>query len=162
MGSTLPLRHEGTNILPERFTRYRMGDAGAAAARVVGPWAPTDRGAAGGRERHLLRAAHRLSVALPARGLSQLEHRVLVFRLLAKAHCPRLEVIWTDGAFQGTLVEWVHDTCGWRLEIVNKPPGQQGFAVIPKRWVVERTFGWIGRNRRLSKDYEEYAETTEA
>src|SRR5438093_1438772 len=82
--------------------------------------------------------------------------------LLAKAHCPRLEVIWADGAFQGTLVEWVHDTCGWRLEIVNKPPGQQGFAVIPKRWVVERTFGWLGRNRRLSKDYEEYAETTEA
>ena len=82
--------------------------------------------------------------------------------LVAKAHCPRLEVIWADGAFQGTLVEWVKDTCGWRLEIVSKPPGQQGFVVIPRRWVVERTFGWLGRNRRLSKDYEEYAETTEA
>ena len=64
--------------------------------------------------------------------------------------------------FQGALVEWVKDTCGWRLEIVSKPPGQQGFAVIPRRWVVERTFGWLGRNRRLAKDYEEYAETTEA
>ena len=51
---------------------------------------------------------------------------------------------------------------GWRLEIVSKPAGQVGFAVHPRRWVVEGTFAWLGRNRRLSKDSEELPETTEA
>jgi len=81
---------------------------------------------------------------------------------VAQPVCPRLELIWGDAAYRGTLVEWVKDTYGWRLEIVTRADGQQGFAVQSRRWVVERTFGWLGRQRRLSKDYEEYAETTEA
>ncbi len=81
---------------------------------------------------------------------------------LAQPVCPRLEVIWADAGYQGALVEWVREHYGWRLEIVSKPPGQVGFAVQPRRWVVERTFAWLGRNRRLSKDYEELPETTEA
>lgn len=77
--------------------------------------------------------------------------------------CPRLEQIWADAAYQGGLVEWIRDQCGWRLEIVTRADeNQHRFAVQPRRWVVERTFGWLGRNRRLSKDYEEYAETTES
>ena len=76
--------------------------------------------------------------------------------------CPRLELIWADAAYGGALVEWIKERYGWRLEIVTKPPDQRGFAVQPRRWVVERTFGWLGRQRRLSKDYEEYAETAEA
>jgi putative transposase len=81
---------------------------------------------------------------------------------LARPVCPRLEQIWADGAYAEYLVEWTREQCGWRLVIVNKPPDQIGFQVLPRRWVVERTFGWLGRNRRLSKDDEEYAETSEA
>jgi len=81
---------------------------------------------------------------------------------LARPVCPRLEQIWADGAYAGALVEWTREQCGWRLVIVNKPPDQVGFQVLPRRWAVERTIGWLGRNRRLSKDYEEYAETSEA
>jgi putative transposase len=82
--------------------------------------------------------------------------------LVAQPVCPRLEQIWADQAYGGHLVTWVREHDGWRLVIVGKEPGQQGFAVHPRRWVVERTFGWLGRQRRLSKDYEEYAETSEA
>jgi putative transposase len=86
-------------------------------------------------------------------------------RWLARPVCPRLAPIWADGAYAGSLIEWTREQCGWRLVIVSKPPDQQGFQVLPRRWVVERTFGWLGRNHRLSKDYkdyEEYAESSEA
>ncbi len=75
---------------------------------------------------------------------------------------PRLEQVWADGAYAGGLEAWVEERCGWRLVIVSKPPDQRGFQVLPRRWVVERTFGWLGRNRRLSKDYEELLQTSEA
>lgn len=52
-------------------------------------------------------------------------------------------------------MEWVRTFFGWMLEIVKRPKEQKGFAVLPRRWVVERTLGWLGRYRRLSKDYEE-------
>ena len=67
---------------------------------------------------------------------------------------PRLQLIWADGGYAGQLVDWVKDTCGWVLEIVKRSDGQKGFVVLPRRWVIERTFGWLGRYRRLSKDYE--------
>jgi putative transposase len=76
--------------------------------------------------------------------------------------CPRLEQIWADQAYAGALVDWVREEYGWRLEIVSKPPGQVGFAVQPRRWVVERTFAWLSTYRRLSKDYEELPESSEA
>ena len=83
--------------------------------------------------------------------------------LVAKPISPRLAPVWADGTYgRNGLPEWTEQTCGWRLEIVSRPPGQRGFAVIPRRWTVERTFAWLLRNRRLSKDYEELAETTEA
>ena len=81
---------------------------------------------------------------------------------VAKAACPRLKHIWADAAYRGALIEWVQEHCHWELEIVTRADDQRGFAVQHRRWVVERTFGWLGRNRRLSKDYEEYAETTES
>ena len=68
---------------------------------------------------------------------------------------PRLRLIWADGGYRGAaLSEWVQERLGCRLEIVSRRTGQRGFAVQPRRWVVERTFGWLGRQRRLSKDYE--------
>ena len=75
---------------------------------------------------------------------------------------PRLKLLWADGAYAGKLEEWARNVGDWRLELVRRQPGQHTFVVLPRRWVVERTFAWLGRCRRLSKDYEELPETTEA
>jgi putative transposase len=74
----------------------------------------------------------------------------------------RLELIWADGGYSGQLVEWVKRICGWTLEIVKRTDDMVGFEVLPRRWVVERTFGWLNRWRRLSKDYEQLPQTSEA
>ena len=78
-----------------------------------------------------------------------------------KGRCPRLELIWADGGYAGKLVDWARGFAGWVIEIVKRP-GQKRFVVLPRRWVVERTFAWLGRYRRLSKDYEGLCETSEA
>lgn len=75
---------------------------------------------------------------------------------------PRLRLIWADGGYAGQFVDWVQRVCGWAVEIVKRPKGMKGFQVLPRRWVVERTFGWFNRYRRLSKDYEFHTETSEA
>ncbi len=83
--------------------------------------------------------------------------------LVSRPICPRLELVWADSAYgRNALPEWTREACGWRLEVVSRPPHARGFVVVPRRWAVERTLAWIGRNRRLAKDYEELAETTEA
>lgn len=82
---------------------------------------------------------------------------------LAESQWPRLQKILADGIYKGDkyLKGWIQTTLGWELEVVEREAGQKGFQVIPKRWVVERTFAWLGRNRRLSKDYEFLSETSE-
>lgn len=80
----------------------------------------------------------------------------------AKSCFPRLRLVWADGGYRGKLIDWVKQVCGWTLEIVKRDKGVQGFQVLPRRWVVERTFGWLGRYRRLSKDYEGLTESSEA
>ena len=84
----------------------------------------------------------------------------LVFEKV-KGKLSRLRLIWADGGYAGQLVGWVKDSCGWLLEIVKRPREAAGFQVLPRRWVVERTFGWFGRYRRLSKDYEFRTDTSE-
>ncbi len=75
---------------------------------------------------------------------------------------PRLTKIWADGAYRGQeLSDWCTAEGGWDLEVVEREPGVRGFSVQPKRWMVERTFGWLSRNRRLSKDYERKVQTSE-
>ena len=75
---------------------------------------------------------------------------------------PRLKLIWADGGYAGQLIEWVKELGGWTLEIVKRSDKLAGFVVLPKRWIVERTFGWLGRCRRLSKDYEWQTPSSEA
>lgn len=74
----------------------------------------------------------------------------------------RLQLIWADGGYAGKLVDWVRETYRWTLEIVKRSDDLSGFVVLPKRWIVERTFGWLGRYRRLSKDYEGRTDSSEA
>jgi putative transposase len=84
--------------------------------------------------------------------------------VLAKmqGRCPRLALLWADGGYAGKLVGWVQEVCGWVLQIVKRTDKLPGFVVLPRRWVVERTFGWMVQYRRLSKDYEFHPATSEA
>ena len=75
---------------------------------------------------------------------------------------PRWERIWADSGYRGQPIPWVKQEHDWALEIVSKSPDQRGFRVSPRRWVVERTFAWLGRYRRLAKDYDLLPETSEA
>lgn len=74
----------------------------------------------------------------------------------------RLKLIWADGSYRGELIAWVEETFGWKLEIVEKPKDHNGFQVLPKRWIVARTFAWLVRQRRLARDYERLPETSES
>jgi putative transposase len=60
------------------------------------------------------------------------------------------------------LADWCKPHGDWDLEVVERTPRVRGFAVLPKRWIVERTFGWLSRNRRMSQDYERKVQTSEA
>jgi putative transposase len=85
-------------------------------------------------------------------------------RLLAglKYFGPRLTTIWADAAYRGQeLVDWCKAEGEWDLHVVERAAGVRGFAVVPKRWIVERTFGWLSRYRRMSKDYERNGHTSE-
>ena len=73
----------------------------------------------------------------------------------------RLKLIWADGAYKD-IVSYVRQHFGWALEIVQRPVGAKGFKVLPRRWVAERTFGWLGRYRRLARDYEHTVSSSEA
>ena len=75
---------------------------------------------------------------------------------------PRSKKIWADGAYSGEeLARWCEKEGGWELEVVDRNRGAQGSKVLPKRWIVERTFSWLIRNRRLSKDYERMVQSSE-
>ena len=78
------------------------------------------------------------------------------------ARFPGLELIWADGGYAGKLVTWVATVLQRTLVIVKRPRRTEGFQVLQWRWIVERTFGWLNRSRRLSKDFEALPETTEA
>lgn len=72
----------------------------------------------------------------------------------ARGWWPRLRVVFADGGYTGPFVGWVKRTCGWLVQTVLRPPDAVGFVPLAKRWVVERTFGWFSKYRRLVKDYE--------
>ncbi|HEV7504944.1 MAG TPA: transposase, partial [Thermoanaerobaculia bacterium] len=67
-----------------------------------------------------------------------------------------------DAAYAGKLVDWAKEFGPWVLEIVRRSDAAKGFELLPHRWIVERTFVWLGRFRRLSKDYETLIESSEA
>lgn len=115
-----------------------------------------------GRKRHiivdvlgllLIVVVHSASIQDGTGGLQTLQ--ALFERIKRNLHnrwC-RLKLIWADGAY-AQIVEKVRTQFGWQLEIVRRPEDAKGFQILPRRWVVERTFGWLGRYRRLARDYE--------
>ena len=116
-----------------------------------------------GRKRHLLvdTLGLILAVVVHSAGIQDRDGAKAVFAK-AQASCPRLEKVWADGGYAGKLVEWVGDNCAWELEIVRRSDDVKGFKLIPKRWVSERTFGWLNKYRLLSKEYEVLTESSEA
>ena len=72
----------------------------------------------------------------------------------------RLRRVWADGGYRGQFIETVRRVCGWTVEIVLRSDAAKGFQVVPKRWIVERTFAWLLNFRRLSKAYEYYPVTS--
>jgi putative transposase len=88
-----------------------------------------------------------------------------VFAHLQRGDFPRLQVVWADSKYHNyALYAWKarQRNLPWRLEIVSRPRDATGFVVIPKRWTAERTFAWLGRSRRLSKDYERRTDSSES
>ena len=116
-----------------------------------------------GRKRHLvvdtLGLIHGLAVH-PADAQDRDGARLVLEPLVGAL--PRMERLWADGGYAGRLVEWVAEHTGWEREIVKRPAEATGFVVLPKRWIVERTFAWLGKCRRLSKDYEHSIASSEA
>jgi transposase len=115
-----------------------------------------------GRKRHILvdTMGLLLGVVVHAANIQDRDGAKLLLQKV-KGCFPRIQLVWADGGYAGKLVQWVADACGWVLEIVRRRDDLKGFHVLPRRWVVERTFGWLGRYRRLSKDYEYHTDTSE-
>lgn len=129
-----------------------------------------------GRKRHLLvdTLGLVLKVVVHSAGISDREGAREVLAGL-NLRFPRLRRLWVDAGYEGRLTDWIRAGLGWTVEVVRRPsrwvrvpegtepaPMATGFQVQPRRWVVERTFGWLGRCRRLSKDYEYLAASSEA
>jgi len=115
-----------------------------------------------GRKRHilvdtlglLLRVVVTAANVQDRDGARQLLHRL-------PGHCKKLRTIWVDGGYAGRLLQWVAAHFRFRLSVVLRPKESRRFLLLPRRWVVERTFSWLNHCRRLSKDYERLMPTSE-
>jgi len=115
-----------------------------------------------GRKRHILVDTLGLLLAVVVTAASVQDRdgaRMLLNRLDGAAK--KLRKIWVDGGYRGVLLEWVKLNFRFCLEVVLRSENQIGFVVLPRRWVVERTFAWLLNHRRLSKDYERFCQTSE-
>lgn len=108
-----------------------------------------------GRKRHLLvdTLGLVLGVVITAASVSDPAGARLLLPGLG-GFCKNLRKIWVDGTYRGQLMDWVVEHFRFRLQAVMREEGQKGFAVLPRRWVVERTFAWFDQHRRLCRDYE--------
>ena len=108
-----------------------------------------------GRKRHILVDTLGLLLVLVVHtaDIQDRDGLALVCRRLRRRY-PWLRLIFADGGYRGETAARAAAREGLRLTIVTRDPGTRGFAVLPRRWVVERTFAWLGRNRRLAKDFE--------
>lgn len=116
-----------------------------------------------GRKRHILvdTVGNLIEVVVHAADIQDRDGAKLLLGKLTEGVKARLQKLWADGAYAGKLIDWVQEQLHVLLEIVKPAPGQSGFQVLPKRWIVERTLAWLGRYRRLSKDYERCTQSSE-
>ncbi len=116
-----------------------------------------------GRKRHVVVDTMGLLIVVLVSAAS-LQDRDGGRRVLDRARMamPSIALVWADGGYAGQLVAWVAQHLRIVLDIVRKPAGQQGFEVLPRRWVVERTLSWLVRCRRLAHDYERLPQHSEA
>jgi putative transposase len=116
-----------------------------------------------GRKRHILvdSIGLLLMVVVHVGNLQDRDGAKLVFNK-ARFLFPTLKLIWADGGYAGKLIEWVFSSCAFVLQIVKRNANTAGFYVLPRRWVVERTFGWFMKYRRMCRDYEYYEQASEA
>ncbi|MGA1870532.1 MAG: IS5 family transposase [bacterium] len=114
-----------------------------------------------GRKRHIIVDTMGLLIAVVVHEarIQDRDGAKLVFMKIF-GQFPRLKHIWADGGYSGKLIIWANLFGDWALEIVKRVG--KGFMILPRRWVVERTFAWIGRYRRMSKDYEYRTDTSES
>jgi putative transposase len=118
-----------------------------------------------GRKRHMVVDAMGLllAVAVTAASVDDAAGAERVLEGVESGAFPRLHVLWADSKYHNHHLEaWVAEHADYRLPIVRRPAAAKGFVLMPKRWVVERTLAWLGRSRRLSKDYERLLSTSEA
>jgi putative transposase len=119
-----------------------------------------------GRKRHIVvdTLGLLLAVVVTAANVDDARGAEAVFTQLPPDTFPRLVKVWADGKYHNyALYAWMAvNGCQFELKVVSRVKGEKGFVVLPKRWVVERTFAWLGKSRRLSKDYERRTDTSEA
>ena len=113
-----------------------------------------------GRKRHILveTCGPLLRVTAHAADITEAEGGKHLLTTM-KPHFPELKKLWCDGGYgrpEGDFVRWAKNQLNIAVEVVQKLVDRVGFVVLPRRWVVERTLSWLGRNRRLSKDYEHH------
>ena len=115
-----------------------------------------------GRKRHLAVDTLGLVWAVVVHGAYWQDHDGACFVFQKLKVFGRLRVLFADSAYgRNGLPQWVKETFGWFLQTVLRPVGAKGFVLLPKRWIVERTFAWLARYRRHSRDYERSTESSE-
>ena len=116
-----------------------------------------------GRKRHLLvdTLGLLLTVWMTTADVQDRDAAAAV-RPLAAQQFPTLEKVWADGAYEGPRMEALAKEAGIQLQVIKRSEKERGFVLQAKRWIVERTFGWLNRARRLSKDYERKEDSSEA
>ena len=152
----------------EKEGRHKHATAGAIDSQSVKTTSvPSSRGfdagkKINGRKRHILvdTLGLLIAVAVTAANIQDRDGAKLLLKAI-KGSGKKIRKIWVDGGYRGELVKWVKSKCRIVLEVVLRSEEAKGFVLLPRRWVVERTFAWLNNSRRLSKDYERFCDTSE-
>jgi len=156
-------------LLRRRINRHKHPTAGSIDSQSVktSEWAKERGFDAGknikGRKRHILVDTQGLIFAIKIT-IASVQDRDAAKSLFKNldGSCKKLRLIWVDGGYRGKLIDWVKSKFKFHLSPILRDKNQDGFVVLPRRWVVERTFAWLGHSRRLTKDYEGLASSSEA